>query len=253
MTTDAALAAAMPLARRSMTDAVAERIATLIASGALTVGDALPAERHLAAGMDVSRETVRGAIIALKARGVLSVTQGARTKVASDDLGDLGLSALSYGRVTHYELDDVHVARLTVEGRVAVLAAARISPADLARLEGLIAAQETAMGDPLRYLIADREFHALIYRASGNAVLSDMAAMLYSYMLGARRRVVARPGAIPRSIDDHRAILAALRAGDGGALASAFGVHERRIYETTRQIMAKSRAANEGTTGGVTT
>ncbi|MFO6463499.1 FadR/GntR family transcriptional regulator [Jannaschia sp. KMU-145] len=228
------------LPRRSMKDAIAEKLATLIGSGALSVGDPLPAERELAAAMGVSRETIRGAFLILSTRGILSVVQGARTTVASDDVGDLGLAAMPQSQVTAYGLDDVHDARLLVEARVARLAVETMQADDLARLDTLIDAQNGARDDPVRYLILDREFHTIIYRASGNAVLSDIAATLYSYLLGHRRRAVARPGAIDRSIADHRTILDALGARDGDALAHAFGVHERRIYETTRQLLGET-------------
>lgn len=228
------------VAHHSMKDAIAERFATLIASGALSVGDSLPSERELASAMGVSRETIRGALLILSTKGIVSIVQGARTRVISADVGDLGMSALSPGRVTDYTLDDVHEARLTVEARVARLAAERIDSAALERLSDLIETQEQTTGDPIRYLIADREFHTEIYRACGNAVLSDLAATLYSYLLDHRRRVVAEPGAIERSIGDHREILSALKAGDGAALSAAFGVHERRIYDTTRELMATS-------------
>ncbi len=228
------------LSRRSMKDTIAEKLATSIASGVLSVGDPLPSERDLAAAMGVSRETIRGALLILSTRGILSVVQGARTTVASDDVGDLGLSAISYARVTAYALDDVHEARLLTEARVAALAAERIDAAALDRLASLIETQVRATDDPVRYLIADREFHTIIYRASGNAVLSDVATTLYSHLLDHRRRVVARKGAIGRSISDHRAILAALATGDGAAAARAFGIHERRIYETTRQLLSEA-------------
>lgn len=77
--------------RKTVRDAIAEKIATLIASGVLSVGDPLPGERELAAALSVSRETVRGAILILSTRGILSVVQGARTTVASSDIGDLAL------------------------------------------------------------------------------------------------------------------------------------------------------------------
>lgn len=239
------------LPRTSMKDAVADRLATLIASGALSVGDTLPAERDLATSMGVSRETIRGALLILSTRGILTVVQGARTTVASTDLGDLGLGAIPQANVAGYGLEDVHEARLVIEARVAALLTERATPALLARLSDLIEAQARTVNDPVSFLILDREFHAAAYRACGNAVLSDVAATLWSYLLDHRRRVVARPGAIAVSIDDHRAILAALRAGDPDAAVAAFGTHERRIYETTRRLMAERNPDIQ--TGGDTT
>jgi DNA-binding FadR family transcriptional regulator len=226
------------LSHISVKNAVAERFATLIATGVLSVGDTLPSERDLAAAMGVSRETVRGALLILSTKGIVTVVQGARTRVASADVGALGLSALSNGRVTDYTLEDVHEGRLMVEARVAVRAASRVSDGTLATLTRLIAVQQQAGGDPVRFLIADREFHVAVYQSCGNAVLSDLATTLYSYQLDDRRRAVGHAGAIDRSIADHRAILAALVARDGAALAAALGVHERRIYDSTRALRA---------------
>jgi DNA-binding GntR family transcriptional regulator len=50
--------------------------------------------------------------------------------------------------------------------------------------------------------------------------------------------VVARPGTIEKSIADHRAILAGLRARDPAAAAEAFAIHETRIYTTTKQLFS---------------
>ena len=77
------------VAHRSMKDVIAERFAGLIASGILSVGDSFPSERDLAATMGVSRETIRGALLILSTKGIVSVVQGARTRVASADVGDL--------------------------------------------------------------------------------------------------------------------------------------------------------------------
>ena len=235
--------------RQSMKDTIADKLATLIATNVLSVGDALPAERELAAALGVSRETIRGALLILSTRGVLSVVQGARTVVISDDLGDMALAGVP-ARATGWVLGDVHDARLLIEARVARMAAERIDTPTLTRLHNQIDVQEATIDDPVRYLISDREFHLGIYRACGNAVFSDIAATLYSHLLDHRRRVVSQPGAIGNSIADHRAILAALEARDGDAAVAAFQVHENRIYETTRQILVDAGPATTEATGG---
>ena len=225
------------LQRDTMKDRIAGKIATLIASGVLSVGDALPSERELAAALSVSRETVRGAILILSTRGILSVVQGLRTTVVSTDVGAMAVEAARYRDVARYELDDVHQARLMVEGRVVREAACRISRETLSLLRKSIEAQEKCVDDPVRFLICDREFHTAIYKSCGNDLLADMATDLYSYLLDHRRRIVARPGSIGTSISDHRAILAGLEAGDPEAVARGFCVHETRIYETTQSLL----------------
>ncbi|MGR3435117.1 MAG: FadR/GntR family transcriptional regulator [Shimia sp.] len=231
--------------RRSIKQQIADKIAALIGSGVLAVGDPLPAERDLAHAMGVSRETVRGAILILSTHGVLQVVQGARTLVASDDVGELALAPLPR-HTGGYGLEDVHEARLLVEGRLAALAAERVDAATLDRLDALVADQVAGAGDPVRFLMLDREFHTLVYRAGCNAALADIATTLYAHLLDQRRRVVARPGAVARAIADPRDILAALRARDSAAAAAAFAVHEQRIYDTTRRMLDGSDKTTKG-------
>lgn len=238
--------------RGSMKDAIARKIATLIATGVLAVGDPLPSERELAAALSVSRETLRGAILILSTRGILSVIQGARTTVATTELGDLAVETARFRSISAYPLADVHEARLLIEERVARAAARRIDDAALATLRASIRAQAAALDDPVRFLICDREFHVAIYRAGGNAVLADMAGDLYSYLLDHRRRAVSARASIAVSVADHRAILAGLEARDPDAVAAAFRAHETRIFETTQQLIAagERRQDNDTPTGG---
>tara|TARA_R110001599_G_scaffold124684_8_gene297417 strand:+ start:322 stop:1068 length:747 start_codon:yes stop_codon:yes gene_type:complete len=227
------------VSRLSMKDSIADKLATLIGSGVLSIGDELPGERELAAALSVSRETVRGALLILSTRGIVSIIQGARTTVASCEVGDLAVAAARYRNVAQYGLKDVHEARLLVEARVARAATERIDAQTLDLLRASIEAQQACVSDPVRYLICDREFHTSIYRSCGNALLADMAADLYSYLLDYRRRAVALAGSIAVSIADHRAILAGLEQRDADAVICAFKIHETRIYETTRDLLLR--------------
>jgi DNA-binding FadR family transcriptional regulator len=229
-----------PLAKvvhHSIKDEVAERFATLIASGVLNVGDAMPGERDFASTMGVSRKTIRGALLLLSTKGIVSVMQGARTKVLSADIGHLGMSAMSNGRVTDYALEDMHEGRLMVEARIAVLAVERIDVLTINQLKKLVKVQETTLVHPVNFLIADRAFRTIVYQTCGNAVLSDLADNLYSYQLNHRRSAISKPGAIEQSIADHRLILRALGARDADALIRAFKVHERHIYSSTLALL----------------
>ena len=225
------------IVKRSVKELVGDKLASLIASGVLQVGDELPGERELAAAFDVSRETVRGAIQGLAARRIVEVSHGARTRVIDADVGPLASGFSSPRAADGYDIEAVHAARLLVERHVVGEAARRIDDEALRHLDAVLAAQEAAMDDPVRFLISDREFHVAIYRASGNPLLADFVTDLYSYMMDDRRRVMARPGAIARSYRDHVAIVAALRARDPDATVAAFGAHLDRIYTTPRSAL----------------
>jgi DNA-binding FadR family transcriptional regulator len=227
----------LPLARRTVKELIVDKLVALIATGVLQSGDDLPSERDLAAALSVSRETVRGAVQTLAGRGIVEITQGARTRVVRDDVGAVASGIFAPATVNRYDIDSVHAARLLVEQALVADAAVRIDEATLARLDASLLAQKETMGDPIRFLICDREFHLAIYRSAQNALLCDFVTGLYTYMLNYRRTAVSRPGAIARSYEDHVEIVAGLRAHDAAAVVAAFRRHIERIYATTRTVL----------------
>ena len=231
---------ARSLPRHTIREVIAGKIAALIASRVLQVGDEIPSERALAAALSVSRETIRGAIQSLAALGILDVTHGTRTRVARSNVGGFGLSFPGRLDVSDYTLEDVHAARVLVERQVVAEATGCITDDVLAALDQSLTAQEACLDDPVQFLICDREFHAAIYRSCGNALLADIAIDLYTYLLDSRRRIVSRPGRIAESVADHRAILEALAAHDTEAAVAAFAHHEMRIYRSTAALLAET-------------
>ncbi len=225
------------VSRRSVREVIAEKLAALVSSGVLAVGDELPGERELAASLSVSRETVRGAIGILASHGILRVAHGARTTVATADVRSLVRGPQAAGFDGPYDLESVHEARLLVERRIAADAAKRIDQAGLTTLRASITAQEDCGDDPVRFLLCDREFHATLYRAAGNDVFFDVAMSLYNHLLDHRRRIVAKPGSISESLSDHRAILTALETGDPNMAERTVVEHATRIYVTTRAFL----------------
>ena len=226
------------IGRRTVREQISDKLASLVASGILQVGDELPSERELASLLDVSRETVRGAIQTLAAIGVVAVSQGARTRVVSRKIDTLKIGVTSPSAINAYDLESVHKARLLIERAVAAEAASRIDDDTLARLKQSLAIQKQTTRDPVHFLICDREFHITIYRSSGNPLLADFVTDLYAFMLDHRKVAVSQPGAIEKSYLDHVAIYEALRAHDPQAATQAFGRHIDRIYATTVDVLA---------------
>ena len=224
------------IVRRTVKDLIAEKLIALIATGVLQVGDELPGERELSHLLSVSRETVRGAIGILAARGIVDVAHGSRTRVARSDLGPFRNGITTASTINGYDIDSVHAARLLVERAVVADAAEHINESTLRTLDESLKAQRLLLRDPVQFLICDREFHAAIYRSAGNRLLGDFVLDLYTYMMEFRRVAVARPGAIRKSLEDHTAIVAALHARDKAAVVAAFDRHINRIYATTRSI-----------------
>ena len=171
-----ALLAAFPdiggsIVKRTVKEQISEKLTSHILSGSLRVGDVLPGERELAAAFSVSRKSVRSAIQDLASRGLLEVSQGARTRVVSADVAGRGFELASPFAINRYDLPSVHGARLLAERAVVADAAQHIDGATITRLETSLTAQKHCLNDPVQFLICDREFHTAIYRSSSNLLL----------------------------------------------------------------------------------
>lgn len=226
-----------PIAKRTVKDQISDKLAYMIHTGLLLPGDELPSERELATTLGVSRETVRAAIGVLQARKMIEVSHGARTKVLGRGSTPLDASMGIPGGLKHRSLNEVAEARAAVEVQVIALAAQRIKPAALARLQALIDEQRAVVDDPVRFQISDQEFHQTLYRACGNALLADVVFDFYGYALEYRREALRRKNAIAQSVAEHQAIVDALRTGVPAVAVAAMRDHLDQVHRTTRAVM----------------
>lgn len=228
------------LSKKTIKEQISDKLAYMICSGLLQIGDELPSERELASMLDVSRETVRGAIQTLAARGMIEVSQGARTKVIRNEGYELHDAVSALRGLKDYKIDTVYEARKVVEIAVIQEAARRIKDKELKRMEGLLNAQATMFDDPVRFQMSDREFHSTMYQASSNPLLVNFVEDLYAYALDYRRKVMKKSGAVKRSYEDHVAIFEALKKHDPEQAAEAISAHLDHVYKTTLTAMKKS-------------
>lgn len=212
------------LRRDSLPMQIAAKLQDLVATGLLHPGDELPGERELAAVLDVSRESVRGALLILVGRGFVDVAQGSRSRVASHVRREPPLGG------------DMAVlgARRVLEAALARHAACTMPPARLDHLRGLVEAQRAMLNDPIQFQISDREFHHAIFQAGGNPVLSAYAEQAYAHAYAHRREVMVRAGGIARAVQDHLAILDAMGRRSPDAAATAMEAHMDSITALLR-------------------
>lgn len=225
------------LAKRTIRDQVCDRIASMVQSGLLQSGDELPSERELAATLEVSRETVRGAIQMLAARGMVEISQGSRTRVR-DAAHFHQAPASALPKVSTQGEAHVFEARRLVELPTIRLAVERMEEEDRSRLQRLLEAQRGMFADPVRFQISDAEFHGVIYRAAGNPILEEFLNRNYSFGLDYRRRVLLGDSAVELSVGDHEAILAGFLRRDPDEAEAAMARHLDRIHRTTLEVMA---------------
>lgn len=162
-----------PVQRSRLSQQVIVQLCQLMQSGRIEPGDRLPSERDLAEQLAVSRPCLREALRALELSGLIESRHGGGTYVR--DFGEPGVFSplvLMLG-MTEDLAGDLGEVRKIFEPAVAMRAALRADAEDLTVIADVLERQSKVLdnGGPLRQLLPlDREFHALIARASHNQV-----------------------------------------------------------------------------------
>ncbi len=173
----------------------------------------------LGAGMTPVREAIRR----LTAEGALILHENRRVSVP---------------RLTASQADELAFARLALEPRLAELALARMDSAAIDRIEALDQAIDAAIaaGDTRGYLAGNHRFHFAIYDMAAAPILTSLTQSLWLRFAPSLRVVMTSDGEI--GPDQHKEAVAAMRAGDGAALASAV---EADIRQGIDRVRAEAR------------
>lgn len=208
---------------KQIADALAERIH----SGVFSPGSHLPSERDLAQQMGVSRPSVREALIALEVMGLVEVRVGDGVLVC-----DRRASLAEETDTENSPLEQLQ-ARMLLEGEVAGLAAENVTPEQLAVLDASLLAMEGMINDRTRFLEEDQRFHMAVVVASGSQTLIDLVEFLWQQRTLPVYRAFEKhfTGAAEQTavLEEHRAIVEAIRQGDSRKARSAMRRHIDRV------------------------
>ncbi|MGH7609256.1 MAG: FadR/GntR family transcriptional regulator [Candidatus Dormibacteria bacterium] len=214
--------------RRNAYHLVADAVAAAISRGQLAAGDQLPSERELKGTYQVGRSTVREAVRVLESRGLVRRDHRGCYRVASTGqvLGQALAMLIDLDRLEISELFEV---RRTLEVESAGLAAARRTDDDLARLARDLMAMEEGMGSADQYTSGDLDFHLDLARASGNRLAVRLMEAIREAMARAFELAFRVAGSPQLSLGEHRAIEAAVAAGDPALAQARMGLHLSRV------------------------
>jgi len=204
------------IAKRSRSSGIATEIQELIRREAIPAGGRLPTEHTLARRFHVSRPIVREAIQALKALGIVET----RPKT--------GLRVLAFDPTTHFdqmiprirtdeERAELYELRCLLEPAILRLAAERVTPEEIDRLERLLAPPLRKGRGAIRDGLArDVAFHEELWRIAGNRFVLSFRGLLLRYFADLERhpRRQASQALMRKTNDQHLAIVRALKAGD---------------------------------------
>lgn len=212
-------------------EGVVEQLYQLIEEGKLKAGDRLPSERELAETFRVSRSSVREAIRMLEREGFVVSRPGSGTFIAAVEVEALIqplASLLSRGKDALLDLFEM---RRLVEPSIAALAAERATPADIARLEEILTAQEQQMNDGASAVESDAAFHFAIGQATHNSALQRLVASIVDILKPAREKSLQTPGRAHQSLASHREILVAIERHDPEFARQAMHRHIEAVQQ----------------------
>lgn len=211
--------------RSSVADELVERLVSLILDEGLKPGDRLPSERQLMARLSVGRSSLREAIKALSAVGIVEVSVGSGTFVA-DRANAMLTKPLSWGLLMgERNARDVIEARRVVEVELAGLAAERATDEELAVIGERLALMRVSCDDADAFLRYDLEFHLAIARAAHSQVLYHVVDTLRHILRVWFVQVFSRVEDKGLFIAQHAPIYDAIRARDPLAARQAMVSH----------------------------
>ncbi|MET0133003.1 MAG: GntR family transcriptional regulator [Kibdelosporangium sp.] len=188
--------------RRGLADEAADRIRDAIFADVFPPGSPLR-EVELAASLDVSRGSVREGLAILEREGLVHSAWHRGTRVID---------------LTVQDAEEVYAVRAALEG---LAARSAIGHVDLVALDALVDTMGVRLLTNADGLLAlDMEFHDTIYRATGNARLREAWHALRSqvYLFQLTRIRLSNENYRAIVVDEHRELVALLRAGDAEAV-----------------------------------
>jgi GntR family transcriptional regulator, transcriptional repressor for pyruvate dehydrogenase complex len=211
-----------PVSRPRLYEQLAERLLDHIRDSGLTAGDRLPAERELAERLQVSRNSLKQATIALEVQGIIETRHGGGTYFRRSSRRPEKIGALLDRK---RRLPEILEAREAVEVKLAELAALRRTQADLDAMQQAIDEMARAVegGDAADQ--ADRDFHWRVVVAGGSGTLASFYKQIGPEILEVRLESLRQPGRPTSSLAQHRGILEAIEVGDPKRAADAVRRH----------------------------
>jgi GntR family transcriptional regulator, transcriptional repressor for pyruvate dehydrogenase complex len=227
-----------PVRRVRTHEQVVAQIQEKILDGELRVGAKLPSERELVEALGVSRSSVREALRALEAMGIIDANGGSGRDSGSVISGRsteaLGTLLRLHVALAGIALGDLIDVRVQLERHAARGAAEGHRPGDVVRLRELVAAMDPAKVSSAEFNELDTEFHVSIARSSGNTLAATLMQALRdavkSEMVRAFTEIADWRVVGDRLVAEHTAIVDAIEAGRGEEAADLVEAHIRVFY-----------------------
>ncbi|MDD2573541.1 MAG: FadR/GntR family transcriptional regulator [Bacillota bacterium] len=214
-----------PVKKKTLPEEIIEQFKQQIISGNWKPGDRLPPERELSESLGVSRTSVREALSAFTAIGLIEVRVGEGTFLASDIAPLYKRELSSKFLVKRGSLLEVVEARKIVETQLAYLAALRATDEDLNKMEKILDNMGKRIASQSSFMEYDVAFHFAIACAARNTILLETINAIAELFRSVHREVVELPGMPQLSYSLHNQIYEAIKKGSCAEAQEAMMKH----------------------------
>ena len=196
---------------------VVARVRTMLLEGEITPGARIP-ERELCEQLKISRTPLREALKVLAAEGLVQLLPNRGSRAA---------------RLTEKDVRDLFEVCQGLEALAGELACERIGDAEVDEIATAHAAmvQHYHAGDLIQYYRCNRAIHEAIVTAAGNPALSVLYESVTARIRRARYFTPMTPPRWALAVQEHEAMLNALRRRDGVGLSHILRTHMRHKRE----------------------
>lgn len=221
---------------------IVRQIQDAIFGGRYGPGDKLPPERELITQFGVSKVTVREALRILETYGLVEIHQGAGggVFVRKSDSRSVGEAAFNMLSLNQFRVGEVYECLLCLEPSVAELACKRADADDIAALERSVQNTRALVEAGQRTTEESGRFHMAVARASKNRVNELILGSLLGVLALSNAQVLGTPEADCIAVEDHAAVLEAIRQRNGAEARSLMWNHARRVSKAVTPTKKES-------------
>ena len=207
---DAGYSDSLP-AGTNLTTRVYAQIRSDILSGRYSIGEAVT-ELGLAKELHVSRTPVREALRQLELEELVEITPNKGAVVTG---------------ITAEDIQDIYEIRSLIEGMAAERAAKEATDEDIAKLTEIM----------------DGQFHQLLYSMSKSRMLKHILRDLHNYVGRTRGASLKSEGRAQSSLEEHQAVLDAIRSRDGELAKECM---TRHVNNTAKNVLKHHLQSQQG-------
>jgi len=221
------------VSNHSLPSLVQQRLESMILRGEITPGSQI-AEVSIATSLGVSRGPVREAFRGLEEKGLVRVQKNRGVFVRT---------------ISPVEADAIYEVRVALEDLIVRKLAAAPEPVRRAGIEGLLAktARLAAKGDFAGCHLGNMEFHDRLAVLTNNATLLETYRRLAGELSLSRHQAhssIRDASSLKSSVADHRAILEAIKEGDGKSASRLLRAHVEASRKRLHKLFPNSESAS---------